>query len=91
MEESIDEDYQSDFDSISLGNSLLKSRHSLRSSNYHNSSQKKVDESGSVLESGYSQDFDSYSQSMLSHHKKRANSISEISESMRSGSQFYRN
>ena len=39
-----DIDYESDFDSISLGNSLIRSRHSLRSSSYLNS-QRKIEES----------------------------------------------
>lgn len=85
-EESEEEpDYESDFDSLSLGNSLIRSRHSI--SNYMNSQKKEENES--IFESGYSQDFESYSHSMLSN-KKRTNSISEISESMKSISQSYR-
>ena len=85
-EESDEEpDYESDFDSISLGNSLIRSRHSV--SNQFNSQKKEENES--IFESGYSQDFESYSHSMLSN-KKRTNSISEISESMKSISQSYR-
>jgi hypothetical protein len=67
------QDYSSDFESASLGNSELKSRISPK---------KRVSESESYNES-YDPDFESYSQSLLGGSQKKI-SLSDISDSYKS-------